>query len=308
MHKPDLAPAFQLVRKGYDVWLGNERGTKHSLGHQTLNPDKDMAYWQFSWTEMGDYDAPAQIDFVRKHTGVDKVTYVGHSQGTTQMFYQLAKPGNDWKDKLNLYVALAPVTRLDHSTSQLFVYLAKVGNELRDLLYAIHVYHLLDGWQSSVMQAACKVLPPLCQLAEGFLITKDPLLDDPNRFNVYMGHFPAGASVQALIHYSQMINAGEYVLYDWGSPAENRKHYKQDTPPIVDLANIKGDVPIAMFGGTEDDLGDLTDVRWAREQIQAAGNALVHYEEVKAGHASFMVGRDMYYFKNVMDLIEKYSA
>jgi len=30
MHLPDLAPAFQLVRMGYDVWLGNSRGTRYS--------------------------------------------------------------------------------------------------------------------------------------------------------------------------------------------------------------------------------------------------------------------------------------
>lgn len=206
---------------------------------------------------------------------------------------------------MNLFVALAPVTRLDHSTSELFVYLSQVGDQMRDILYAIGVYHLLDGWQSTVMRAACKVLPPVCRLAEGFLITKNPLLDDPDRFNVYMGHFPAGASVQALIHYAQMINKAEYSLYDWGSKAENRKKYGQDEPPVVDLKKIDGSVPIALFAGTEDDLGDLTDVRWAREQIQSSSKAMIHYEEVKAGHASFMIGKDMYYFKNVMDLIEQ---
>lgn len=118
------------------------------------------------------------------------------------MFYQLSKPNTDWKDKINLFIALAPVTRLDHSSSDLMTFFAKGADSLRNALYLIHVYHLLDGWQSDVMQAACKVFPPLCQLAEGFLITKNPLLDDPTRFNVYMGHFPAGASVQSLIHFA----------------------------------------------------------------------------------------------------------
>lgn len=79
MNTPETAPAFQLVRAGYDVWAGNQRGTKYSLGHKTLDPEKDKAYWEFSWTEMGDYDAPAFVDFVRKTTGASKVPYIGHS-------------------------------------------------------------------------------------------------------------------------------------------------------------------------------------------------------------------------------------
>lgn len=79
MNYNETAPAFQLVRAGYDVWLGNQRGTKYSLGHTTLNEKRDKAYWQYSFTEMGEYDAPAQVDYVRNTTGIDKVTYIGHS-------------------------------------------------------------------------------------------------------------------------------------------------------------------------------------------------------------------------------------
>lgn len=76
---PEVAPAFQLVRAGYDVWLGNQRGTKYSLSHKTLNPRKDKAYWEFSYTEMGDFDATAQVDFVRSYTNQSKIAYIGHS-------------------------------------------------------------------------------------------------------------------------------------------------------------------------------------------------------------------------------------
>lgn len=38
MHRSELAPAFQLARKGYDIWLGNQRGTKYSMGHESLDP------------------------------------------------------------------------------------------------------------------------------------------------------------------------------------------------------------------------------------------------------------------------------
>jgi len=89
-------------------------------------------------------------------------------------------------------------------------------------LYLIHVYHLLDGFQSAATKAACGLFPKFCQFAEGFLITKDPSLDDPDRFQVYMGHFPAGASLQSLVHYGQMIRDKQFKLYDWGSKAINQ--------------------------------------------------------------------------------------
>ena len=51
-----------------------------------------------------------------------------------------------------------------------------------------------------------------------------------------------------------------------------------------------------MFVGTADDLGDKIDAAWARDQIIAGGSALVHYEEIAAGHSTFMIGNDMSYF------------
>jgi len=38
-----------LANAGYDIWLGNNRGNKHSRHHQTLNPDKDKSFWNFTY-------------------------------------------------------------------------------------------------------------------------------------------------------------------------------------------------------------------------------------------------------------------
>lgn len=305
---PNVAPAFQLVRAGYDVWLGNQRGTKYSLGHTKLDWRTDEAYWLFSWTEMGDHDAPAQINFVRTQTGADKVSYIAHSQGTTQMFYNLAKEDSSyWGERLNLFVALAPVTWIDHTTSKLFADISVMGNIARDALYAAGVYHLLDGWQSLTMQIACRLIPELCQFGEGFLITQNPKLDDPVRYNVYMGHFPAGASVQSLIHYGQMIFTKKFQLYDWGRTT-NLDKYGQKDPPEVHLNNYKGEVPIAMFVGTADDLGDQVDATKARDTINTSGHPVQHFELVEAGHASFLIGKNMTYFDNVMKLVSEYNV
>lgn len=77
--------AFHFARDGYDVWLGNNRESRYSRKHVDLDPDDPEdaeEFFDFSFYEMGKYDAPAQIDFVRNLTGNDKVSYLGHSQGT----------------------------------------------------------------------------------------------------------------------------------------------------------------------------------------------------------------------------------
>ena len=56
MATPETTHAFLLARAGYDVWMGNNRGTRFSLGHVKLNAKKNPAYWSFSWEEMGTKD------------------------------------------------------------------------------------------------------------------------------------------------------------------------------------------------------------------------------------------------------------
>jgi len=69
-----------------------------------------------------------------------------------------------------------------------------------------------------------------------------------------MGHIPGGGSTKSYMHYAQSISSGRFALYDYGSTA-NPGHYRQLMPPEVDLSKIK--VPVAMFAGKEDDLGDI---------------------------------------------------
>ena len=98
---PDPMPV-QLVAKGYDVWMGNNRGTRYSnkLVDNQYNHADDPLYtkdyasqnalkFDYSWFEMGVSDLPAMIDKVVEVTQQPKITYIGYSQGTSQMFYGL---------------------------------------------------------------------------------------------------------------------------------------------------------------------------------------------------------------------------
>jgi pimeloyl-ACP methyl ester carboxylesterase len=123
-HDQRRATAFQASDNNFDVWLGNSRGNKYSkLLTETIVPDgkkkvADPKYWDFSFQEMGEYDVPANVDYITKVTGVEKITYVGHSQGTSQMYYALATNEDHLSTKVNLFVALGPVMRLTNCRSK----------------------------------------------------------------------------------------------------------------------------------------------------------------------------------------------
>ncbi|XP_074340629.1 triacylglycerol lipase 2-like isoform X2 [Apium graveolens] len=67
-----------LVEQGYDVWIANTRGTMYSRQHVSSKLTSSD-YWDFTFSEMGKYDLPANLNFVYQQTG-QKVHYIGHSQ------------------------------------------------------------------------------------------------------------------------------------------------------------------------------------------------------------------------------------
>lgn len=76
----DDSASYRLAEEGYDVWLGNNRGTKHTRRHIHLDADKDNErFFDFSFEDLALYDLPAIINFVRNHTGVEKLSYIAHS-------------------------------------------------------------------------------------------------------------------------------------------------------------------------------------------------------------------------------------
>lgn len=84
--------AIQFVDSGFDVYLGNNRGSIYSRFNEYLDPvNNEDRFFDYSFFEMGKYDQPAMINAIINHLhGYNDLTYVGYSQGTTQMFSALA--------------------------------------------------------------------------------------------------------------------------------------------------------------------------------------------------------------------------
>eukprot|EP01156_Anaeramoeba_ignava_P013798 Anaeramoba_ignava/a607551_24.p1 GENE.a607551_24~~a607551_24.p1 ORF type:complete len:276 (+),score=115.34 a607551_24:23-829(+) len=96
---PKKAISFLLADEGYHVFIGNSRVNGFSVGHKKYTERKD-AYWSFGWQHMAEFDVPANLNYVLEFTEFSKICYIGHSQGTSQMFGALCL---DKKRKLTNY-------------------------------------------------------------------------------------------------------------------------------------------------------------------------------------------------------------
>ena len=148
----------------------------------------------------------------------------------------------------------------------------------------------------------CTKIEKFCLAIEKLIATDNPETDDPTRFAVYMGHQPNGTPARTIMHYAQNMREDRFQEFSENYETWYGK-YLETEKPLIPLNNIR-DVPVAMFVGESDLLANPKDAEWTKEQI---GEAVIYYQQMAGGHLSFLVGKDMTYFKtNVMNLIQEY--
>lgn len=92
---------------------------------------------------------PNSIDYVLSHTGAETLSFVGHSQGTTQMFCALALNEEYLKSRVNLFVALGPVIRMSNAQSDFFDAVVKYQNIITITMKQFKFYELFgQEWNS----------------------------------------------------------------------------------------------------------------------------------------------------------------
>lgn len=298
------APAFMFSDAGYDVWLGNSRGSYHSLGHIKYNSKTDPQYWQFTWQHMADYDIPAVIPYVLKATNKAKLAYVGHSQGTLQMFAHLST-NPSFMNNLSVFVALAPVGTVRHLDIALFKTLKEIP--LMKALENAGIYEFLPNTQDNLaFYEVCHTFGAACDDIVGFFADMQVAADNTARFPVILAHEPGGTSTLNMEHWQQMTDylSNKIQKFDYGTQG-NLANYGTSTPPVYDVSKLPG--PIAMFSGNADRLADTIDVAWL-ESVIPASSMVTKTIENEFGHLTFIWGLNMSYFQNVINLANKYQA
>ena len=294
---------FILANLGYDVWLGNNRGNKHSRYHKKFSTDS-FEFWNFSFHEMGAYDLPAFLDHITKiNKWSEKVIYIGHSQGTAQIFSALTYNLEYFKKRVKLAIALGPVARVWNMTSTLMQLMIRLKIDKlfeRLALWEVLSHDLkLQKFNSWIMPK----IPYLCYLITNLLCdVNSGNCNNPKMMSVYLSHYPGGSSLKAISHFVQLLGSRKFRMYDYGAEINNLV-YNSPEPKEYDIKSIKN-FPIALFSGTEDRLADPEDVEWLRNELGENCVKSKAYEGM--GHTAFIIAKDISWFHDVIELIEMY--
>ncbi|CAD7946836.1 unnamed protein product [Amoebophrya sp. A25] len=267
---PDQSLAFILADKGFDVWLGNTRGSTWSLEHVNLTTI-DSAYWDFSFDDIAKFDTPAVIDYISKTANSPKVGYAGHSQGTLQMFLALSMLGEKFQSKIAHYSALAPVGRAGSQQSLLITALI--------VLHVDKIYSLLGNRAFLPNKSFIRYIAgPLCNFSPLacedllFLIVgedSDPTANlNKTRVPVMVYNSPGGTSVKNMVHWADLVRRSDLTLFDYGFFG-NLYHYGSVNPPAYDLTDI-ANVNISLYSGGRDALADPADVALLVDRLRLA--------------------------------------
>ncbi len=302
----DKCIPFILANLGYDVWLGNSRGNKHSRNHKNLSPE-EKEFWDFSFHEMGMYDLPAFFEHIlslNKYT--KKLIYLGHSQGTIQMFSALAENQEYIKSKVKLFIAFGPVARTYCLESKLMHLMDMLKIDLLCEKLGFHEVLCHDENLIKLNSWIMPKIPFLSSLVMEVISDRGAhTINNTRRMPVYLSHQPSGSSLKAINHFVQLKRNGRFCTYDHYDKEINMKKYGCEESRDYDLSLVK-DFPIVILHGKQDRLASELDVEWLIDEL--GGNVIFKklYEEM--GHSTFMMSREISWFDdiiNIMDMFKK---
>ncbi|XP_059057965.1 lipase 1-like [Achroia grisella] len=256
---PEVSLAYLLANDGYDVWLGNARGNKHSRRHISLNSSEPI-FWEFSWHEIGFYDLPAMIDYTLNITNKKSLYYVGHSQGTTS-FFVMGSLRPEYNEKIILMIALAPAAYMSHTKSPLVRLLAPISSTINTVLKSLGIHEYLPN--SPIVRTLISILCDTEQMAGVLcmyiLMMFSGLTSEINItvLPVLIGHVPSGGSINQVLHYVQEVKSGKFRQFDHGNDG-NMVKYGRKTPPSYPLEKIS--VPIYLVYSGNDLLCQQEDI------------------------------------------------
>lgn len=287
---------FLLVERGYDVWLGNNRGNKYSKKSLKRGPN-DMKFWDFSIDQFAFHDIPDSIDYILDTTSQSSLSYVGFSQGTAQAFAALSiHPVLN--TKVDVFIALAPAMAPPGMHSPIVDSLVKASPDVLFLAFGRRA--LLTSatmWQAILYQP---IFVRLIDWSLSFLFGWQGRNIPPHQKLASYPHLYSFTSTKSVVHWFQIIRNGKFQMYDdeIQSPlaiTNGAKYYK---PAKFPTRNIK--TPIVLVYGGSDSLVDIN-VMLKELPKHTVAKEIPHYE-----HLDFLWAGDVHtqVFPYVFDALD----
>ncbi|PKS09175.1 hypothetical protein jhhlp_003789 [Lomentospora prolificans] len=287
-----------LVERGFDVWLGNNRGNKYSKKSLRSSPSS-LEFWNFSMDEFALHDIPDSISYILDTTSSDSLSYIGFSQGTAQAFATLSIHPK-LNNKINVFIALAPAMSPAGLSNGIVDALVKASPQVIYLLFGRRsILSSATMWQSILY-------PPLfvrlIDISLNFLFGwKTKNISVSQKLAAY-SHLYSYTSTKSVVHWFQIIRNRSFQMYDDDRPgislnAQN-KHTKVARYPT---RNIKTPI-VLVYGGSD----SLVDIKVMLKELppQTVATEIPHYE-----HLDFLWGRDIdrQVFPHVFDALDSFT-
>ncbi|XP_051138158.1 triacylglycerol lipase 1 [Andrographis paniculata] len=279
MDSPNQSLGFVLANRGFDVWVGNVRGTFWSHGHVSLSV-KEKEFWDWSWQELALFDLGEMIRYIYSVTN-SKVTVVGHSQGTIMSLAAFTQP--DIVNMVEAAALLCPISYLDHITAKLVLRLVKMRLDEIIMALGIHQLNFKSELGTNIMDMMCDGHMDCDDMLSS--LTGKNCCFNSSRIDHYLEFEPHPTSSKNIHHLFEMIRKGSFSMYDYGV-LKNLLKYGRLKAPAFDLGSIPSSLPIWMGYGGTDALADVIDVQHTVKELNCK-TRLLYLENY--GHIDFLL-------------------
>ncbi|RYP86168.1 hypothetical protein DL769_000780 [Monosporascus sp. CRB-8-3] len=290
---------FVLVERGFDVWLGNNRGNKYSKKSIRYSPNT-VEFWDFSIDEFAFYDIPDTIAYILESTKQPSLSYIGFSQGTAQSFASLAVHPK-LNNQVNVFIALAPAMSPAGLSNGIVDALVKASPQVLFLMFGRRsILSSATMWQSLLYPP---IFVRLIDMSLSFLFGwKAKNISLSQKFAAYP-HLYSFTSTKSVVHWFQIIRNKSFQMYDDDvqthlALSTGNKFTKVARYPT---RNIK--TPIVLVYGGSDSLVDIK-VMLKELPSQTVATEIPHYE-----HLDFLWARDVdvQVFQHVFDALDSFT-
>lgn len=295
-------PAFFLSDSGYDVWLGNMRGSHLSRGHTHLNSSNDD-YWDWTMVELIRYDLISFIKFIKSQTDYKKVALLGHSQGGSVILWALAQHPDLYAPHVNIGILIGTPGAYINTQS---MYIKLLLSDVFHFFSKIFSVNVISDWTDDLFLAKFIIRWPriakwLCQDMLDIDFNKGTIED----LSIYIHRMRGGTSFKNIEFWTHIVNAKEKnpLMYDYGNEG-NLKRYNSTVPPRIDFSKVETN--IAYFGGELDFAVIQSDSRILRDSLNP--EIVVFYNDTyHEDHGGFVFGCTMSYYNDLLEVLGKYS-